>query len=78
MASVAYYILERLLIRIQPPDARLGEAVGLELKGITSTVAYVFAIATSLVLPAVSVAIYVGVAIWWFIPDRRIERAVRR
>ena len=78
MASVAYYILERLLIRIQPPDARLGEAVGLELKGITSTVAYVFAIATALVLPAVSVAIYIGVAIWWFIPDRRIERAVRR
>jgi hypothetical protein len=24
------------------------------------------------------VAIYVGVAIWWFIPDRRIERALGR
>ena len=78
MAGVAYYILERLLIRIQPPEARLREAVGLDYKGISSVVAYVFAIATSLVLPAVAVAIYVGVAIWWFIPDRRIERAVRR
>jgi uncharacterized membrane protein len=78
MASVAYYILERLLIRIQPPGARLAEAVGLELKGITSTVAYLFGVAVAFVLPAVAVAIYVGVAIWWFIPDRRIERVVRR
>ena len=78
MAGVAYYILERLLIRIQPPGTHLGEAVGLELKGITSVVAYLFAIATAFVLPAVSLAIIVGVAVWWFIPDRRIERAIGR
>jgi hypothetical protein len=52
--------------------------VGLDYKGLVSVVAYVFGIATALVLPAVAVAIYVGVAVWWFIPDRRIERAVRR
>ena len=78
MASVAYYILERLLIRIQPPGTQLGDAVGLEIKGLSSTVAYLFATAISLVLPVVAVAIYVGVAIWWFIPDRRIERALGR
>ena len=78
MAGVAYYLLERMLIRIQPPDARLGEAVGIVRKGFVSVVAFVFGIATALVLPAVAVAIYVGVAVWWFIPDRRIERAVGR
>ena len=35
MASVAYYILERLLIRIQPVGTQLGDAVGLEIKGLT-------------------------------------------
>ena len=78
MAGVAYYLLERMLIRIQPPEARLGEAVGIDYKGLVSVVAYVIGIATALVLPAVAVAIYVGVAVWWFIPDRRIERAVGR
>jgi uncharacterized membrane protein len=78
MAGVAYYILERLLIRIQPPGTELGEAVGIELKGIASVVAYLFAIATAFVLPAVAFAIIVGVAVWWFVPDRRIERAIGR
>ena len=78
MAGVAYYILERLLIRIQPPGTQLEEAVGIELKGITSVVAYLIAIATAFVLPAVSLVIIVGVAVWWFVPDRRIERVVGR
>jgi uncharacterized membrane protein len=78
MAGVAYYILERLLIRIQPPGTELEEAVGIELKGITSVVAYLFAIATAFVLPAVALAIIVGVAVWWFVPDRRIERTIGR
>jgi uncharacterized membrane protein len=78
MAGVAYYVLERLLIRIQPPGTKLEEAVGVELKGITSVVAYLVAVAAAFVLPAVSLVIYVGVAVWWFVPDRRIERAIGR
>jgi len=78
MAGVAYYLLERLLIRIQPPGTQLEAAVGMELKGITSVVAYLVAVAAAFVLPAASLAIYVGVAVWWFVPDRRIERVVGR
>jgi uncharacterized membrane protein len=78
MAGVAYYVLERLLIRIQPPGTQLEAAVGMELKGITSVVAYLVAVAAAFVLPAASLAIYVGVAVWWFVPDRRIERVVGR
>jgi TMEM175 potassium channel family protein len=78
MAGVAYYILERFLIRIQPPGTQLQEAVGIELKGITSVVAYLVAIATAFVLPTISLIIIVGVAVWWFVPDRRIERAIGR
>ena len=41
-------------------------------------VAYLVAIAAAFVLPIASLAIYVGVAIWWFVPDRRIERVIGR
>jgi uncharacterized membrane protein len=78
LASVAYYILERALIRIQPEDAPLPAAVGAERKGLASTAAYLVAVLVALAVPVVSLAIYVGVAVWWFVPDRRIERAIGR
>jgi uncharacterized membrane protein len=79
MASVAYYVLERQLIRIQPDDAALlAQAVGGERKGLASTAAYIASILLALVVPAVSMAIIVAIALWWFIPDRRIERVVGR
>ena len=36
------------------------------------------AVLVALVVPAVSFAIYVAIAVWWFVPDRRIERAIGR
>ena len=41
-------------------------------------VAYLVAIAVAFVQPWASIAIYVGVAIVWLIPDRRIERVAAR
>jgi uncharacterized membrane protein len=78
MAGVAYYVLERQLIRIQPPEAQLADAVGSDVKGLTSAGAYVVALVLAFPVPVVSLVIIVGVAVWWFIPDRRIERAIGR
>ncbi len=78
LASIAYYVLERQLIRIQPDDALLAQAVGSERKGLASTAAYVVAVLASVVAPAVSLAIIVAIAMWWLVPDRRIERAIGR
>jgi uncharacterized membrane protein len=79
MASVAYYVLERQLMRIQPDDeALLARAVGSERKGLASSGAYLAAILLAFLAPAVSLLIIVAVAVWWFVPDRRIERAFGR
>ena len=56
--------------------AQLEQAVGGDYKGKLSLVLYVVAIPAAVLEPLVAYGIYVGVALIWFIPDSRIERAV--
>jgi uncharacterized membrane protein len=72
-AGIAYFVLVRVLIRCQPPEARLAEAIGRDVKGKVSPILYAIAIPIAFVAPAVSFGLYVLVAVIWFVPDRRIE-----
>ena len=74
-AAIAYYVLERRLLRT-PGNSLLGEAVGRDLKGKGSPFLYCLAIVLSLVQPWLGVVIYVGVALMWLVPDRRVERVL--
>ncbi len=74
MASVAYYILARTLIRDNGPDSALAKAFGNDFKGRISIVFYALGIALSLWHAWLAVAIYVLVAVMWIVPDRRIEK----
>ena len=76
MSGMAYYILERALIAIQGEDSALAIAVGKDFKGILSLVIYTAAVALAFVDPRISIVLYISVAVMWFIPDRRIERAI--
>jgi uncharacterized membrane protein len=73
LAGVAYYILERVIIRSQGANSRLQDAVGNDFKGKISVVLYLVAIPLAFVHQALSDVIYVSVALMWLIPDRRIE-----
>jgi uncharacterized membrane protein len=77
MAGVAYFILERRIVSHQGPHSKLREAVGNALKERVSVLAYLAAIAAAFVWPAVSMGIYVAVALMWLVPDRRIEARLR-
>jgi len=77
MASVAYYILARVLIRNSGADSALAAAFGKDWKGLISIVLYVLGIAASFWNSKLALAIYVAVAIMWFVPDRRIETSSR-
>lgn len=76
MAGTAYYILSRLLVRHHGEDSALARAIGSDFKGILSLVIYAVAVAATLQVPALSLVLYVCVAIMWLVPDRRIERAL--
>jgi uncharacterized membrane protein len=76
MAGVSYYLLERVLIAHHGRDSALARALGKDLKGLLSVGIYVVAIVLTLFNAWLSCALYVFVAIMWFIPDPRVERGL--
>ena len=77
MAAIAYYLLELAIIRAQGPGSILKKAVGRDLKGKLSPLLYVVAIVSTPVSTWIAQAIFVGVALIWLIPDRRIEKVLK-
>ncbi|HEY6072579.1 MAG TPA: TMEM175 family protein [Anaerolineales bacterium] len=79
MASVAFFILSRVIIREQGRDSILRRAIGRDWKGKASPLLYLAAIlAAAFISPWLAQAIYVVVALMWLVPDRRIERVIPR
>ncbi|HSC59184.1 MAG TPA: TMEM175 family protein [Gemmatimonadales bacterium] len=76
MAAIAYWILQRRILLSEGPDSLLARAVGTDLKGKASPILYLIAIPAAFVSVWISAACYVGVALWWLVPDRRIERVL--
>lgn len=75
-AAVAYFILQGAIIRSHGKESVLALAIGADLKGKASVAAYLVGIGAAFIHPLLSVAVYLGVALLWLIPDRRIERAL--
>jgi uncharacterized membrane protein len=76
MPAVAYYLLQKAILRREGQDSTLARALGRDIKGKISPVLYITAIVLSFVDPLIAGIIYVSVAVMWLIPDRRIERAL--
>ncbi len=58
------------------PSSKLATTVGGDWKGKASPLLYLVGVAFSFWLPLVAKTVYVGVALMWLVPDRRIENAV--
>lgn len=62
--------------RSHGPDGALARALGRDLKGRLSPLAYIAGIGLSFVAPWAGLTLYVLVALIWLVPDRRIEKTV--
>ena len=78
MCGIAYYLLSQLLIAHHGRKSNLAIALGSDRKGIVSVLLYIVAIPLAFISAPAAFAVYVLVAAIWFIPDRRIERMLRR
>ena len=76
MAGFAYLLLQQRIIAAEGERSLVKRAIGTDWKGKASPLLYALAIALAFVWPWISMAIYTGVAIMWFVPDRRIERVL--
>ncbi len=77
VSGLSYYILSRVLISHLGEDSELAQAVGRDNKGILSLVIYTTGIVLAFVNTWIAFALYVIVALMWFIPDPRIEKSFK-
>ena len=78
MPALAWLGLQYAIIRNQGPESALAHAVGRDLKGKLSPLLYGLGILLAFVDTRIAGTLYVLVALLWLVPDRRVERAVRR
>jgi uncharacterized membrane protein len=76
LTGFAYFILERILVALHGEDSPLAIAVGQEIKGSISLVAYLVAIPLAFLNSSVSLIVYFLIAAMWIIPDPRIEKVL--
>jgi uncharacterized membrane protein len=79
MAAISYTVLQVVIVRAHESNARAAQAAGSDLKGRISIAAYVVALVAPFFGEAgviVSGICLAGVAVLWFIPDRRVERTL--
>src|SRR5262249_42225006 len=74
--GLAYTLFTLALLALHEQESQLHRAIGNDRKGKLSLVAYLAALLLSFVEPWVSVGLFVIVALAWFIPDRRVSRAL--
>jgi uncharacterized membrane protein len=83
-AAVAYFVLQTVIIRQGGPGSPLRAAIGRDLKGKLSPALYLGGILSALLIDRggntgviIALACFIGAAVMWIVPDRRIDRAVR-
>ena len=77
MPAIAYFLLQKAIMRKQGAHSVLASALGSDIKGKISPILYIAGITLAFVSPWLSIAIYVLVAVMWLVPDRRIENILR-
>jgi uncharacterized membrane protein len=77
MPAIAYPLLQMAILRRHGRTSLLAHALGRDLKGKLSPIAYAAGILLAFVIPWISIALYVLVAAIWLVPDPRIARTIR-
>ena len=78
MAAIAYWILTKAIIAADGPESLLAKAIGKDRKGTWSVFAYALAIPLAFVNHWFAQAIYLGIALLWLVPDKRVEKVLAR
>jgi uncharacterized membrane protein len=74
--GLSYFVLAKQILHKEGPNSAIAKALGRDKKGIIALVCYILAIALAFIHPLIACAVFVAVALMWFIPDSRIERVI--
>ena len=74
--AVAFSLLVWAITRVPGQSPALADALGRDIKGKASIAIYAIGIPVALIAPLLAVAMFIGVALMWIVPDPRFERVV--
>ncbi|MBI1285634.1 MAG: DUF1211 domain-containing protein [Thiobacillus sp.] len=75
--AIAYHVMQAQLTRHHGPDSALARALGGDMKGKISLLSYIVGtLLAAFTSPMLGFAAFVGVALLWLVPDRRMEHAL--
>lgn len=77
MAAVAFKIIVHFVVKNEGEDSSIGKVYSNDIRMNISLLFYLTGIVLSFFQPIISLAIYLGVALIWVVPDRRIERILK-
>lgn len=77
LAALSYWLLQRMIMNQHSGDSPFVGAMGKDRKGKLSPLLYLTAALTAYVSVWISGFFFVLVAVIWFMPDKRIEHALR-
>ncbi len=78
LPAFAFSLLVWAIMRVPGQSVALAQELGRDLKGKASIAVYALGIPIALFVPLVAVAMFIGVALLWIVPDPRFERVVVR
>jgi uncharacterized membrane protein len=78
LSAIAYWLLQRAILRKEGPSSALAAAVGRGWKARVSLAVYCAAIPLALVRPWIAGVLYGFGVLLWLVPERRIEQEVLR
>lgn len=78
LCAVAYTILAAALHRLHGNETAFAKALGNDRKGKISLSLYIAGVLLTFVSQWIGVAVYVLVAMIWFVPDRRFARVIEK
>ncbi len=76
LAAASYYHLSNTLRANEGENSAFAKALDKDRKGKASLLLYIIGTASSFIYPMIGLIIFGIVALMWFIPDRRMEKAI--
>lgn len=76
MPALAWMLMQRVIFKVEGPDSPLHHFLGRDLKANLSPLIYLTGVGLSFVATWAALLCYATVAIFWLMPDKRIEQMV--
>ena len=74
--AIAFSFLVWAIVRVPGQSPALAQELGRDMKGKVSIALYAVGVPIALFTPLAAVALFIGVAVLWIVPDPRFERVV--